>query len=271
MENRKGMVDNLNQIGDSTRNQDKKQTTFKQWDGHIEMERMCVPKHLWVDQFMGIVFQTGPGEYLTVLSANDNNITMLNLENGNTHVESYGSFKVILGSLIEEDRLSDKITFDELLEVDVDVYDHSPLTNWFNIRNQIINNKLIEIKENSKRKNLYSPMVYYKEHATINLDFGRQTGSTHWLTKFLKRCENDNETYVVIIYDPSEIEDISDRYLKFYNEPFYETQNIEVKTLPAGSDVDYIIIDPSGPFTATQLKEIYKVGIEANPKLFILL
>lgn len=145
------------------------------------------------------------------------------------------------------------------------------LEEWFTLRYQCVDKKLTWVKEHLHQKKSLSPMVYYKEHATINLDFGRQTGSTHWLTKFLKRCKDDNETYVVILYDVNELEDISDRYLEFHNEPFCETQNIEVKTLPAGSDVDYIIIDPSGPFTATQLKEIYKVGIKANPKLFILL
>jgi len=72
------------------------------------------------------------------------------------------------------------------------------LKTYFELRQSLVKNKLQELEIQKEIISNLSPMHQLKEFKTLNLDFGRQTGSSYFMLDWLAKDNNINETVVYV-------------------------------------------------------------------------
>jgi hypothetical protein len=108
--------------------------------------------------------------------------------------------------------------------------------------------ELFKVKEKyiaTERNRVDNRIQYYRNIATLNLCFGRRTGSTYWVNDFLKRNNYlQKKTLVLFNYD-SNIYNFKQEYgikgfdyTTFFNVNYIH--NMETTTL---NDFDYIVLE----------------------------
>jgi len=141
------------------------------------------------------------------------------------------------------------------------------LKTYFELRQILVKNKLQELEIRSETLALISPMHQLKEFKTLNLDFGRQTGSTYFMLDWLTKDNNINETVVYIHSLIQEKEYKKILIEQGFNNPiFCHYRNYD------GIDKSlykYVIVDMSACVKNQDLKNINKYWAINNLKLMI--
>ncbi len=140
------------------------------------------------------------------------------------------------------------------------------LKTYFELRQSLVENKLQELETRTEMISNYLPMHKLKEFKTLNLDFGRQTGSTYFMLNWLAK-ENITET---VVYVHSLIQEKEYKKLLadqgFDNPTFCHFRNYD------GIDnslYKYVIVDMSACVKNQDLKNINKYWAVDNLKLML--
>ncbi|MBW3020872.1 hypothetical protein KY334_06255, partial [Candidatus Woesearchaeota archaeon] len=76
-------------------------------------------------------------------------------------------------------------------ESSTDDFTKQTYQSYFDIRCQLFRTKFFQLKRKIEEDAYtgYSITGYFKEHGQLNMDWGRQTGSSYWHSYFLHECE----------------------------------------------------------------------------------
>ena len=79
---------------------------------------------------------------------------------------------------------------------DKEIYD-----GYFECRKRLVSAKLNELKEyDDEFQSIYGNYRYYTEIASINLDFGRQTGSTYFIHYIADKYKYTDKSILIVFY-----------------------------------------------------------------------
>ncbi len=140
------------------------------------------------------------------------------------------------------------------------------LKTYFELRQSLVENKLQELETRKEIISNLSPMHQLKEFKTLNLDFGRQTGSTYFMLNWLAK-ENITETVVYVhslIQEKEYKKILAEQDLN--NPTFCHFRNYD------GIDnslYKYVIVDMSACVKNQDLKNINKYWAVDNLKLML--
>lgn len=152
--------------------------------------------------------------------------------------------------------------------------DDSLLQQWFELRVKALSLKERELEE-KKRLDLYhlSSIEFLKEFGTLNLNFGRMTGCSYFITNFL--MEKFKEKCLVITFNSKVSENLISRTIpKPDLENVYSIrQFMTPKTfekIKNGIKPEYIVVDASLVFEKSQTEYVYSAASDLKAKLVIL-
>jgi len=135
----------------------------------------------------------------------------------------------------------------------------SILDKYLSIRQSLVNNKLTELLIRSNTTKQCLPTInYLNEYQILNLDFGRQTGSSFFINDFIQ--SNKYSKILINFYNLSTLNRFKQQYFKDEY-----LQNIDLITNPRllddcvrGMDYEFIVLDTSCLYKYQSKKNFYK-------------
>lgn len=162
------------------------------------------------------------------------------------------------------------------------------LKTYFDIRNNLFQTKLFDLHHRyTDYKDNISIKSYWNEIGQINLDFGRQTGSSFWQAYFLDQCEKKKLTTRSIFYNHK----MQKRFVEIFKEHFRdkshrivrdmigENQQLTISNSDGtvhcdefrGSVVDFVIVDVSALYTTKQISSVIDAARYSLREMLILI
>ena len=153
--------------------------------------------------------------------------------------------------------------------------------NSLNIRIDLLTNTLKRIQYIKNHKQIMSLKSYYKEHASLYMDFGSQTGSSFFLHWFLNWCTDNDYKTITLFYNLRNLKMFIENHIPVkyktstkIDNHILETYNKNILDRHRGysdSYIDFIVIDVSSVYKSNQINTLIKEMAVFNPELFIFL